>query len=564
MSSAFWKSVLISPVALGFAMLLSTRVMATPTSPRIDAAPVASNASGLILNKASSTKPVRVAAGETPASKPQADPTEDVASDIVNPGQWQYTALQGIATKYDCNANLNNKPVTQVEFARGLNTCLNKVEPLLAQQPGGAPSAAPGGVTREDLEVLKRLTQEYRAQLSEIDGRLVNTDKKVAQLQANQFSTTTKLKGEAIFNITGAVSGSNSNNTVFGDRARLLFETSFTGKDRLWTRLAAGNQIGIPSVLKNPTAEGTQVAEGGLNNAVSLDWLAYQFPLGATNVYVPAFGGIHVDYAPTYGSNFEDATGGNGALSTFAESSPIYKIGGGAGVGTSFPVSDKGLTSVTVGYLAGSANRPAAGQGLFNGDYALLGQLNFKLSDKFDAGLTYVNSYHTGNNPIFGFGGVGGASSLNNPNALDNENSGGVTGTSQANNQFGGTTANSYGAEFAYKASDTLAFNGFVLNTNANKPAANQTRANQNIWSYGVGVSLPNVDGKGSLVGFLVGAEPYVGGVGTTPFHLEGFYKYKFSDNLSITPGLIYLTAPGQSTANGGALIGVVRTTFTF
>ena len=557
MSSAFWKSVLISPVALGFTMLLSARVMAIPTNTSVNVAPVTSNASSLILNKASSTKPVRVAAGETaPATKPEADTTDDVANEIVKPGQWQYTALQGIATKYDCNANLNNKPVTQIEFARGLNACLNKVEPMLAQQPGGAPSTAPNAVTREDLEVLKRLTQEYRAQLSEIDGRLTGVDKRVTQLQANQFSTTTKLKGEAIFNVTGAVSGSSSNNTVFGDRVRLLFETSFTGKDRLWTRLAAGNQPGITGNLKNgSTPEGTQVAEGGSNNTVGVDWLAYQFPLGATNVYVPAFGGIHVDYAPTYGSNFEDATGGNGALSSFAESSPIYKIGGGAGVGTSLPIADTGLTSVTVGYLAGSANRPATGQGLFNGDYALLGQLNFKLGDKFDGGLTYVNSYHTGNNPLYAFGGAGGSSPT-----LQLPNSGGVTGTPQANGNFAGTTANSYGAEFAYKATDKLAFNGFVLNTSANKGGG---IGRQDIWSYGAGVSLPNFDGKGSLLGFLVGAEPYVGGNGTTPYHLEGFYKYKFSDNLSITPGLIYLTAPSQTSGNG-ALIGVVRTTFTF
>jgi hypothetical protein len=538
MSSALWKSVLISPVVCG-SMLLSTKVMATPQSNGINIAPVASTDSSLILNKASSTKPVRVAAGElTPATQPATESAEDVATDIVKPDQWQYTALQGIAAKYGCNANLNNQPVSQVEFARGLNTCLGKVEPMLAQQPGS--------VTREDLEVLKRLTQEYRAQLSEIDSRLTSTDKKVAQLEANQFSTTTKLKGEAIFNVTGAVSGSNSNNTVFGDRVRLLLETSFTGKDRLWTRLATGNQPGITGNLNNgATPEGTQVSEGipfTTANAVGVDWLAYQFPLGNTNVYVPAAGGIHVDYAPTYGSNFEDATGGNGALSSFAESSPIYKIGGGAGIGTSFPVAETGLTSVTVGYLAGSANRPTAGQGLFNGDYALLGQLNFKLSDKFDAGLTYVNSYHTGANPIYGFGG-GGA----------------VTGTSLSNTNLSGATANSYGAQFAYKASDTLAFNGFVLNTNANKGGIGR----QDIWSYGAGVSLPNVDGKGSLIGLLVGAEPYVGGAGSTPYHLEGFYKYKFSDNLSITPGLIYLTAPNQASGNG-ALIGVVRTTFTF
>ena len=545
MSSAFWKSVLVSPVVLGITLLLSTGVMAAPKSNgSVSSAPVAGTASDLILNKASGATPVRVAAGEptpattTPATKPETDRPDDVATDIVKPGDWQYKALQDVATKYGCNANLNNQPVSQIDFARGLNTCLGKVEPMLAQQPSS--------VTPADLEVIKRLTQEYRAQLTEIDGRLTVVDKKVAQLQANQFSTTTKLKGEAIFNVTGALSGANSNNTVFGDRVRLLFETSFSGKDRLWTRLATGNQPGVNGTLKNgPTAEGTQVSEGvpfTTANAVGVDWLAYQFPVGSTNVYAAAFGGIHVDYAPTYGSNFDDATGGNGALSSFAESSPIYKIGGGAGVGTNLPLAEKGLTSVTLGYFAGSANSPTAGKGLFNGDYALLGQLNFKLGDKFDAGLTYVNSYHNNGNAIYGFGGTGG-----------------LTGTGLANITGTSTSANSYGAEFAYKASDTLAFNGFVLNTSANKGGIGK----QDLWSYGAGLSLPNVDGKGSLVGLLVGAEPYIGGNGSTPYHLEGFYKYKFSDNLTITPGLIYLTAPNQTSGNS-ALIGVVRTTFTF
>ncbi len=535
MSSALWKSILISPVALGITLLLSTGVMAAPKSN--SATPVRVAASDLILNKASGATPVKVAASETtPATQAETDRPE-VATDIVKPGDWSYTALQGVASKYGCNPNLNNQPVSQLEFARSLNTCLGKVEPMLAQQPSS--------VTTGDLEIIKRLTQEYRAQLTELDSRLTSADKRVAQAQANQFSTTTKLKGEAIFNLTGALGGSNSNNLVFGDRVRLLFETSFSGQDRLWTRLATGNQPGVTGNLKNgATSEGAQVSEVNGNNAVSVDWLAYQFPVSNTNVYVSAVNGIHSDYAPTYGSNFEDFTGGNGALSNFAESSPIYKIGGGAGVGTSLPLADTGLKSLTVGYFAGatSANKNVAGQGLFNGDYALLGQLNFKLGDKFDAGLTYVNSYHTGANAIYGFGAGTG-----------------LTGTSLANSNAAGATANSYGAEFAYKASDTLAFNGFVLNTSTNKA----TIGKQDLWSYGAGISLPNIDGKGSLLGLLVGAEPYVGGVGSTPYHIEGFYKYKFSDNLSITPGLIYLTSPNQLSGNG-ALIGVVRTTFTF
>jgi carbohydrate-selective porin OprB len=60
-----------------------------------------------------------------------------------------------------------------------------------------------------------------------------------------------------------------------------------------------------------------------------------------------------------------------------------------------------------------------------------------------------------------------------------------------------------------------------------------------------------------------IGAEPYVGGLGRTPFQLQGFYKYKFSDNLSITPALIYVTATDE-TNNNNAVIGALRTTFTF
>jgi hypothetical protein len=540
-SSIFWKSISISPIFLGIFLSLATDVMAAPKgSVTNKPAVITGTANDLILNKASGVKSVQIAAGEPSTSATESTTENEVATDPVQPSDWRYTALKGVATKYGCNSNLNNQPVSQLDFARTLNTCLNRVEPLLAQQPTG--------VTAADLEVIKRLTQEFRAQLTEVDGRVTSADKKIAQLQASQFSTTTKLKGEAIFNLTGALSGSNSSNLVLGDRVRLLFETSFNGKDRLWTRLATGNQSGVNANLKNgPTGEGGQVSEGVPfgTNGTGVDWLAYQFPVGSTNVYVPAFNGIHVDYAPSYSPNFDDFTGGSGALSNFAESSPIYKIGGGAGVGTNIPISENGLKSVTVGYLSGSANTPTAGKGLFNGDSALLGQLNFKLGDKLEAGLTYVNSYHTGTNPIYGFG-AGGV---------------GLTGTSQANfsTAGGGTSANSYGAEVAYKASDTLALNGFALNTKAN----NGTVGKQDIWSYGAGLSLPNVDGKGSLIGLLIGAEPYVGGLGSTPLHFEGFYKYKVSDNLSVTPGLIYLTSPNQTSGNN-ALIGVVRTTFTF
>jgi Carbohydrate-selective porin, OprB family len=538
MSSAFWKSVLISPVALGITLLLASGVIAAPKS-------VTSIASDLILNQPTKAIPATVAAGE-PATQPQNVP--DLGVDIVKPSDWQYTALQSVASKYGCNPNFNNQPVSQIDFAKGLSNCLDKVEPILAQQPSS--------VTVADVEVIKRLTQEFRAQLTEIDGRLASADKRVAQAQANQFSTTTKLKGEAVFNVTGALSGGNGSNVVFGDRVRLLFQSSFTGKDILWTRLATGNQSSLGATLTNPTTTGGQVVETGLTNNVGLDWLAYQFPVDNTNVYVAAFNGLQADYAPTYGSNFDDFTGASGAISAFAESSPIYKIGGGSGVGTNIPIADTGLTSVSLGYFAFNANNPtntvtnplatpptfASTGGLFGTDNSIFSQLNFKLSPQLEGGLTYINSSHNGS--IFNGTGV-------------------LVGTPLANNiaatsPGGRTTANSFGAAFAYKASDKLAFNGFAMTTNANRGGTSD-----NILSYGAGISFPDVDGKGSLAGIFVGAEPYVSGVGSTPFHFQGFYKYKFSDNISITPGLIYLTSPDQIN-NNSALIGVVRSTFTF
>ncbi|MCY7366762.1 MAG: iron uptake porin, partial [Chamaesiphon sp.] len=213
MSSTFWKSVLISPVAVIVSLLLVNSSMATP-----------------IRDNPNGVAPIKLAAGEADSTN-----SDEVATDIVKPGDWQYTALQGVAAKYGCNSNLTNQSVSQLEFARVLNTCLAKVEPLLAQQSPSAQLTAQQSpaVTTADLEVIKRLTQEYRAQLTEIDVRLTGADKKIAQAQANQFSTTTKLKGEVVFNLAGTASGATSNNTVFADRVRLLFETSFTGQDKL-------------------------------------------------------------------------------------------------------------------------------------------------------------------------------------------------------------------------------------------------------------------------------------------------------------------------------------------
>jgi hypothetical protein len=353
--------------------------------------------------------------------------------------------------------------------------------------------------------------------------------------------------GEAIFAVTDSFGDGDENNTVFQNRVRLNFQTSFTGKDTLNTRIASGNASTLP--LPNGTAEGTQTfnLNPGNSNSALIDWLAYYFPLGNAQVYVAATGGIQSDYVPTVNPYFEDFDGGNGALSTFASESPIYRIGGGAGAGVNFAFGSGSFKpTLTLGYLGSEASNPNPGSGLFEGNYAALGQLTLNLGDRVTLAATYVHGYHAANSALFDAGSVTGA----------------VVGTQQANFVGGGNpyVSNSYGIEAAFKPSDRLSISGFVLYSNITGFGVDD---NDEVWSYGLGVALPDFGKPGNLLGIFAGAQPYAGSTNSdTPYHIEGFYRYRVTDNISITPGVIWLTNPGQT--DDDAVIGTLRTTFTF
>jgi hypothetical protein len=502
-------------------------------------------------------------AAEVTAIKPVAAPlvakNEALSPDAteVQPSDWQYTALQGLANKYECDSKaLSGQAVSRDVFIDGLKSCLQKVEPVLAKNADQAPT--------EELDTLRRLAQEFRAELSNIDTRIEKVQQRTALAQTSQFSTTTKLKGEVIVGLNGVISGgAPGNNATISNRARLLLESTFTGKDKLYTRLSANNNNFGYGPLRNDlnatgisAANASQTALGvGSNNSFSLDWLAYQFPVGNATLYAGVVNGIHSDYAETHNPYFQDFTGGSGAISSLAEENPIYKIGGGTGVALTIPLNGAstgiGLDSINLSYFGGASsipgtpisgpNVPAPGNGIFGGRNSILAQVNFKPSEKFDFGLAYVSAYNAGG-AIFDFG--GGAP---------------IVGTSLA-----AQNSNSYGASASYKVNDNFTLNGYLTSTSATGTPI----GNANILTYGVGAAFPNIGQPGNLLGFFVGQPPTVtnaAGTASSAYHLEGFYKYKLNDNISITPGLIYLTNPNQvGTGNEGALLGTVRTTFTF
>jgi Carbohydrate-selective porin, OprB family/S-layer homology domain len=490
----------------------------------------------------------------------------------VQPTDWAFQALQSLVERYGCIAGYpngtfrGNRAMTRYEFAAGLNACLDRVNELIA-------TATADLVRKEDLATLQRLQEEFSAELATLRGRVDALEARTAELEANQFSTTTKLVGEAIFALSDVFGdrADSRNNTVFQNRVRLDLQTSFTGRDVLHTRLATGNARRFDlGTTPGASGEGNQTfnISGDANNSndVFVDWLAYYFPLGPAQVYVAATGGIHSDYVATNNPYFEDFDGGNGALSTFASSSPIFRIGGGAGAAVSIPFTPsvgpiKG-SSITVGYLGSEANNPGTGAGIFNGNYAALGQVNFSLGGAVALAATYVNGYHGTGGTLFDAGGLMGSDPVSGRSV-------GVVGTRAANELSTGGVANSnsYGLSAAIRPSKNLSVSGFVSYTDVGQQGANN---DFEVWSWGAGVALPDFGKKGNVLGIFGGAQPYAIGrrdivAGReTPFHVEGFYKYRLNDNISITPGVIWLMNPDQDRNAPDAVIGTLRTTFTF
>ncbi|BAY08349.1 iron uptake porin [Calothrix sp. NIES-2098] len=590
MSNILWKSLVVSPAVLGATLLVSTTAMAAPSTTtevtpadKQVTAEVAQKPAEIIAQAAPASDDAKVLEQVTRYSKEGASNTQAQVTSVsqfsdVQPTDWAFQALQSLVERYGCIAGYpngtyrGNRALTRYEFAAGLNACLDRVNELIA-------TATADLVTKQDLATLQRLQEEFSAELATLRGRVDSLEARTAELEAHQFSTTTKLVGEAVFAVSDAFGNNtgDANNTVFQDRVRLGLETSFTGRDKLTTRLAAGNASAFSfrgaanQVI--PTAEGKQTYEVGSTgtNGVIIDRLTYEVPIGPAQVYIAANGGRHSHYAAVNNPYFFDKTdGGNGALTTFASESPIYRIGGGAGIALNIPFSSGGSifkpSSITLGYLASDANSPGDDRGLFNGNYAALGQLNFAVGDRLALAATYVHGYHSPGTSLFDSG-----AGLDAKNGLP---VGGVVGTRQANYlgevTGNGYTSNSYGISAAFRPSNNLSISGFVTYHDLTSPGAgNDFEA----WSYGGGVALPDFGKKGNVLGIFAGAQPYsrnravpgvVTGGGNAPIQVEGFYKYRVSDNISVTPGIIWLRAPGQNDAEENAFIGTLRTTFTF
>jgi hypothetical protein len=130
----------------------------------------------------------------------------------VKPTDWAFTALQSLVERYGCIAGYPDRSfrgkqaTSRYEFAAGLNACLDKINEIIS-------TGLADKVSKEDLATLKRLQEEFASELATLRGRVDALNAKVTKLEAQQFSATTKLFGQAIFGLQGRLSNSPS---IFG------------------------------------------------------------------------------------------------------------------------------------------------------------------------------------------------------------------------------------------------------------------------------------------------------------------------------------------------------------
>ena len=485
----------------------------------------------------------------------------------VRPTDWAFTALQSLVERYGCIAGFPDRTfrgkqaTSRYEFAAGLNACLDKINEIIS-------AGLADKVSKEDLATLQKLQEEFAAELATLRGRVDALDAKTAKLEAQQFSTTTKLRGEAIFGLATASDGFNEpltgnsdftdrTNTIFSYRVRLNLDTSFTGKDLLRTRLQASNTPNLNTDGVTPIASGlgsgngTRLSfeSGTPNNSFEINRLYYRFPVGDNiTAYVAPIGAPEDVISPLNPLESDS----QGTISRFGRFNPLIRIAssgrsGLAVFGLNFKFNNQ--ANLELMYSAANAATPTGQGGLTGNDTKLAAQLVYKPSDAFTLGVGYARAYTVGNS--LGSG-------------LNVDTLGGVTAPGVS-----GINSDTVVGSLIWDITKKFTFNTWGSYTFANSTGV--TTAGTTFTSWLAALSAKDLFTEGDLAAVSFG-QPLLRtsvtgsaqGSADTPYHLEALYRFRVSKNISITPGVYFVFNPGSASANGTATVGVIRTTFSF
>jgi hypothetical protein len=173
----------------------------------------------------------------------------------------RYGSARGTSPQDSCVADgalRGEGPLSRWEAAALLQACLKQ-------------ATAP-------TDQLQALQQQFQEELAQVAGRLEKEEERVEALEAQAFSTTTTLSGQAIFQLLADGFGGSSMETIREYRrdsgavrvvydVDLYFDTSFRGRDVL----------SIDTTVNDLNRSG---GDGESTQVVSVNRLFYQFPSG--------------------------------------------------------------------------------------------------------------------------------------------------------------------------------------------------------------------------------------------------------------------------------------------
>jgi len=403
---------------------------------------------------------------------------------------------------------------------------------------------------------------EFEKELAILKGRVDGLEAKVGELEANQFSTTTKLKGIATMVLGGAsnvirpgsgpdfigsasipkalatsVANNDNNNEIidvgvfspvipaqratevtFNYDVRLILDTSFTGKDLLRTVLRSGNFANSAFSTGNTALEVAFQEDAGVDggvDVVGINRLFYQFPIGEN--FTATFGAKvrQDDMLAMWPSVYP----GDSVLDlfTYAGAGGTYTLNLGGGAGIWYKKDGFSLSANFVSNEAAVENSTIG----VGEEYTFTTQVGYTGSNW---GVALAYTY------------------------LD----------------FAGAYANNGGLSAYWQPSEA----SWVPSISAGFGLGTTNLDDSDNYSWMVGLQWADVAIKGNMLGMALGTSSNVGtrgivfsdqpGDGTLAYEL--WYKFQVTDNISVTPAFFWVENDGFDDTYGG----LVKTTFKF
>ena len=512
-----FRQLLVAPAALGLL------------------APMAANATELNINGVSDY----AATGEQVTSITQ-------FSDVY-PTDWAYQALSNLIGRYGCVAGYpngtfrGNRAMTRFEAAALLNACLDRVT--------------------EVTDELKMLMKEFSKELAILKGRVDGLEAKVGELEAQQFSTTTKLKGQADYFIggvsydnrdecnkagaTGSQAGACDDDALsFSYRFTLNLNSSFTGKDLLYTRLRTGNMSNVWTQTDSYLSD----AKSG-DSTLKVDKMWYTFPVG--NEFMVTVGPLIENYymveTPTRYKPILKAfkLGGYGALMGAS-------TGQGAGIQWRQDVAPgEAAFNVAANYVAdgGEGADSNSTKGMFGEatDGYFLSQIGYGNRQWYVSGLFASKQGADGSDPAMGY---------STPEAKDQDEA-----------------LNVYGLRGYWSPEDAGIIPTISAGLDFGTSAADATGKIEDTFGWMVGLTWDDAFIEGNKLGAAVGSySSYATRIkgNDSPdddnFAGEVWYNFQVTDNIGIKPAIFWTDkAYGADSTKGANKFGaLVQTTFKF